>query len=75
MTYTPEDLEHAILRAWRAAVTGCLNIAIDEQNRSNADDASMIILDAQEEIIRRLRGQLNLTQDDRAEVIGLCKPS
>jgi len=59
--------EDAIRTIWRMAMTGAANIAIDEQNRSNDDDASCDILNAQGEIIRRLKQWLEIDPQTMSE--------
>ncbi|WP_312218890.1 hypothetical protein [Brevundimonas sp.] len=53
---------------WRCAMTVACNIAIDEQNRTNDDDGPSEVLNAQGEIIRRLKGVLDIDRNYRSEV-------
>jgi hypothetical protein len=49
-------------------MTVACNIAIDEQNRTNDDDGPSNVLNAQGEIIRRLKGVLEIDRNYRSEV-------
>ncbi|MGR6533103.1 hypothetical protein [Brevundimonas sp. RM1] len=58
----------AVETVWRCAMTVACNIAIDEQNRTNDDDGPSDVLNAQGEIIRRLKGVLEIDRNYRSEV-------
>ncbi|MGX1748000.1 hypothetical protein ACWID1_16090, partial [Brevundimonas sp. NPDC055320] len=58
----------AVDTVWRCAMTVACNIAIDEQNRTNDDDGPSDVLNAQGEIIRRLKGVLEIDRNYRSEV-------
>ncbi|MEN5112803.1 hypothetical protein ABE453_02180 [Brevundimonas diminuta] len=63
----------AVETVWRCAMTVACNIAIDEQNRTNDDDGPSEVLNAQGEIIRRLKGVLEIDRNYRSEVEAILR--